>query len=304
MIDLHSHSNASDGDLSPSELVEAAHKKGIKALALTDHDTIAGLEEAKTAAEKSGLRFIPGVELEINPEAPDFFVPDLVINGEFHLLGLGIQSITKDLTDTLTYLEEERDKRNHLILEKMKEAGINAEYAEIEAFAHGGAGRKEGALPPEGKIIVARPHFGAFLISRKIVRTQQQAFNRYLGKGRPFYVPKKGLSFATAASLIHESGGIAVLAHPMSLYLGWSKLSGLFARLKELGLDGIEAWHPTARVQDCKRLEELARLSNLHVTAGSDFHGSARPERRLGVTAGDRAIEDSFLEAIPELARL
>jgi predicted metal-dependent phosphoesterase TrpH len=308
VIDLHTHSSASDGDLRPADLVKTAAARGIRAIALTDHDTISGLDEAETAAREAGITLIPGVELEINAEAPGFSIPGLAINGEFHLLGLGIRRPTGSFVETLRYLGGARDRRNREILEKMKNAGIEADYRDIEAFAGGRAagsnGNDRAADGMNRPVLVGRPHFGAFLIKKKIVKNQEQAFKRYLGKGRPFYVPKKGLAFAAATEMIHESGGIAVLAHPMSLYVAWGKLPALLGRLRELGLDGIEAWHPTAKPGVCKRLDELGRSFHLYVTAGSDFHGSARPERRLGYTAGDRAIEDVFLTDIPPLVRL
>lgn len=294
VIDLHAHSSDSDGDLRPRRLFETARDKGIRALALTDHDTIAGLDEAAHAAGDCGVQFIPGVELEISAEDSAFASLGFAVNGEFHLLGLGLRSPSARFVAALQNLKAEREKRNRLILDKMREAGIEGSYADIEAFAGGASGAGRGA-------IVGRPHFGAFLISRKIVRSQEQAFKRYLGKGRPFYVQKKGLAFSEAAALIHESGGIAVVAHPMSLYLSWGRLPGFLACLKELGLDGVEAWHPTTKVKTCKRLEELGRTLGLYITAGSDFHGSARPERKLGHTAGGNKIEDRFLEEIPPL---
>ncbi|MDR1505911.1 MAG: PHP domain-containing protein [Treponema sp.] len=302
MIDLHTHSSASDGDLRPAELIKTASEKGIRALALTDHDTISGLAEAETAARNAGIALIPGVELEINAEISGS-IPGLAINGEFHLLGLGIRCPTGLFVERLKFLGNARDRRNRLILEKMNDAGIKADYREIEAYA--GGGRAAGGSAPAGHkpVLVGRPHFGAFLIGRKIVKNQEQAFKRYLGKGRPFYVPKEGLNFAEAADMIHQSGGIAVLAHPMSLYVAWGRLPGLFGRLREMGLDGIEAWHPTAKVRACKRLDELGRSFHLYITAGSDFHGSARPERRLGHSAGDRPIEDTFLTDIPPLEK-
>jgi predicted metal-dependent phosphoesterase TrpH len=135
-----------------------------------------------------------------------------------------------------------------------------------------------------------------------VVKNRQQAFLRYLGKGKPFYVPKPGLEFAKALEAIRNAGGIPVLAHPMSLYVSWGKLPELAADLTAQGLAGIEAWHPTAKVRSCRRLEELGRTLGLYITAGSDFHGESRPDRKLGVTAGDRKIEDFFLESIPPLA--
>jgi 3',5'-nucleoside bisphosphate phosphatase len=286
MIDLHTHSSASDGDLSPSMLMEKAARLGLKAIALTDHDTIAGLEDAQNSALKLNIQFIPGVELEIETGRQ---VP--AINGEFHLLGLGICNFSAEFLEALTFLAGARDRRNLEIVKKINAAGIEAEYDEIKSFAGGFEGFRDG--------MVGRPHFGAFLISRKIVKDQEQAFRQWLGKGRPFYVPREGLEFRKAVRLIHQTGGKAVLAHPMSLYVSWGRLPTLMASLKRKGLDGLEAWHPTATVAACKRLDELGRALGLWVTAGSDYHGSARPERKLGYTAGDRMINDDFLD-VPE----
>ncbi|MDR2768458.1 MAG: PHP domain-containing protein, partial [Treponema sp.] len=213
MIDLHTHSTASDGDLTPEKLAEFAAKRGLGAFALTDHDTIAGLLGAQRAAERLGIRFIPGVELEIqteNAEGGEFSPGIPPVNGEFHLLGLNLRRILPEFTAELTFLAQARERRNHLMLEKMRAAGIEADYGEIAAFAGGD--------------LVGRPHFGFFLVKRRLVRNQKQAFDRYLGKGRAFYVPRAGLGFARAVELIHGAGGKAVLAHPMSLYLSWNKL--------------------------------------------------------------------------------
>jgi predicted metal-dependent phosphoesterase TrpH len=302
MIDLHTHSSASDGELNPAQLVEKAAGKGIKALALTDHDTISGLEEAENASKSHKICLIPGVELEIqaefrennteNKENSVISGPTIhKIGGEFHLLGLGISPKAEELLSALDYQAKARERRNREMVEKIREAGIPADYEEIKAFA--------GQGPKLAGRIIGRPHFGAFLISRKIVKNQEQAFKRWLGKGKPFYIPKESLDFSVAVRLIHEAGGVAILAHPLSLYVSWGRLPGLLALLKEKGLDGIEAWHPNARVRDCKRLEELGRSLGLLITAGSDFHGAMRPERKLGVTAGDRKIGDEFLAGIP-----
>jgi predicted metal-dependent phosphoesterase TrpH len=266
-------------------LMEKAARLGLKAIALTDHDTVAGLEEAKNAALKLNIRFIPGVELEIESGTQE--IP--AINGEFHLLGLGISNFSAEFLDALAFLAGARDRRNLEMVKKMNAAGIAVEYDEIKAFVGGLEGFRNG--------MVGRPHFGAFLISRKIVKDQEQAFRQWLGKGRAFYVPKEGLKFRNAVRLIHQAGGKAVLAHPMSLYVSWGRLPALMASLKRNGLDGLEAWHPTATVAACKRLDELGRNLKLWVTAGSDYHGSARPERKLGYTAGGRKIADDFLDS-------
>jgi len=283
MIDLHTHSTASDGSLSPSGLMAEAAKRGISVIALTDHDTVNGLDEAAGAAKELGIRFIPGVELEI--------LRDTDSGGEFHLLGLGISWLSPEFLAALKELAHRREERNLEIVDRMNKAGIAVSYDEIRALA--GDGGISG-LKDDGHSI-GRPHFAAFLVKQKIVRNREQAFVRYLGKGKPFYIPKAGLEFEQAAALIRACGGLAILAHPMSLYMAWGRLPEYIKNLKARGLDGIEAWHPTAKVSACKRLEELGNKLELLITAGSDFHGEARPDRKLGITAGGRKIDEAFL---------
>ena len=279
MIDLHTHSKASDGSFTPSQLVALGAKFGISVLALTDHDTINGLAEGKKAAGDIGIGFIPGIELEISMPG--------AVSGEFHLLGLGIKEQDKDFTEAVMILSRAREERNREILKKMEILNIKATYDELTAFSGGHS--------------IGRPHFASLLVRKKVVRTPEQAFARYLGKGKPLYVPKTGLDFDLAVSVIHKTGGLAILAHPMSLYIAWGRLPEFIKNLKERKLDGLEAWHPTAKVKDCKQLEELAKSLNLYITAGSDFHGEVRPDRKLGITAGGKKIERSMLDAMPEL---
>jgi predicted metal-dependent phosphoesterase TrpH len=282
MIDLHTHSTASDGSYSPAALIAEAAKRGFTAIALTDHDTIGGLEEAALAAVEYGIRFIHGVELEIAWNQ----------GGEFHLLGLGLNSPSPAFKAALEELARRRLDRNMEMIERMNKAGINVLYDDVISLA--------GGFKAVGHSI-GRPHFAAFLVKKRIVKNREQAFKRYLGKGKPFYIPKTGLEFEKAVEIIRDSGGITVLAHPMSLYTAWGRLPDLIKTLKEKGLDGLEAWHPNARVTDCKRLEEIGKKLGLYVTAGSDFHGEARPGRKLGITAGGKKIEESFLELPPFL---
>jgi predicted metal-dependent phosphoesterase TrpH len=281
MIDLHTHSTASDGSFSPSALIAEAVKRGLSAIALTDHDTIGGLNEAAKAAKENGIRFIPGIELEIAWGQ----------NGEFHLLALGLGELKSEFVTALEELARRRLDRNLEIIDRMNEAGIDVSYDDISNRA-------------DGHSSIGRPHFAAFLAKKKLVKNSSQAFSRYLGKGKPFYIPKTGLEFELALKIIHGSGGLAVLAHPMSLYVAWGKLPDLIESYKEKGLDGIEAWHPSANVSSCKRLEELGRKLGLYITAGSDFHGEVRRDRKLGFTAGGRKIDDSFLKDIPVLGAI
>jgi predicted metal-dependent phosphoesterase TrpH len=276
MIDLHTHSKASDGSLSPAALMEYASRRPLSAIALTDHDTIDGLAEAAREASRYGIRFIPGIEIEITWEP-----------GEFHLLGLGIRCPSPGLLRAVAELGEKREARNREIIERMRSAGITACWEDIRPFS--------------GGVFIGRPHFAAFLIQRGLAKNHEQAFAKYLGKGRPFYAPKEGLEFRRAVAMIQDSGGIAVLAHPMSLYVAWGRLPQLIKDLRDQGLDGIEAWHPTAKARTCRRLEALGKSLGLFITAGSDFHGEPRLDRKLGVTAGNLKIDERLLEAIPDL---
>jgi predicted metal-dependent phosphoesterase TrpH len=286
MIDLHTHSNASDGDYNPPQLVREAGKRGITALALTDHDTLGGLQSAQDEAHAMGIHFIPGIEINISWTA-EGGAPGIGPGGEFHLLGLGIRSPSPAFLAAIGDLSRRREARNREILDRMHELSIEATWEDVVALSGGHS--------------VGRPHFASLLVKRKIVKNREQAFDRYLKAGMPLYVPKAGLAFAEAAALIRESGGISVLAHPMSLYVAWGRLPDLVKVLKDGGLMGIEAWHPTAKAKACRRLEELGRTLGLYITEGSDFHGSIRPDRKLGCSNRGREISDAILEAIPGL---
>jgi len=275
MVDLHSHSTASDGRLTPTELVALAASRRLSALALTDHDTVGGLTEAAQACATHGIRFVPGIELEVEAEA-----------GEFHLRGLGITQWDTGWVEGLVELQALRDQRNRKIFEKMREAGIQGDFDEVRALASGGQ--------------VGRPHFARFLVNRGKVNTVQDAFVHFLGRGQLFYEKKAALPLDRALALIHGGGGLAVVAHPFSLQLNLADLEVKLGEWKALGLDGIEAWHPGAEPRQCRRLEGLAARWGLRVSAGSDFHGDNRPGRQLGLTSGGRPIDPKFLEDLFE----
>lgn len=273
MVDLHTHSTASDGRLSPSELVALAAGRGLSALALTDHDTVAGLSEAASACHSRGLAFVPGIELEVESET-----------GEFHLLGLGFTQWESGWVDGLGELQALREDRNRRIFQRMIEAGIVGDYEEVRELASGGQ--------------VGRPHFARFLVNRGKVETLQDAFVHFLGRGQLFYEKKAAFPLEKALALVHGGGGLALVAHPLSLQLSFAALEEKLPVWKEMGLDGLEAWHPGAEPRQCRRLEALAEKYGLKVSAGSDFHGDNRPDRKLGLTAGARPIGPEVLEAL------
>ncbi len=281
MIDLHIHTNASDGQYSPAELIQKAAEKGVSVLAVTDHDTVAGLAEAGASAEKADITFVPGIELNI--EWP---------TGEFHLLGLGIRNISSSLREIITALQKNREERNFGMIAKMKEDGIDASYEELQALFP--------ARP------IGRPHFAAYLVEKKLVRNRQQAFDKYLAKGRKWYVDRAGANLDESVQAIVDSGGVPVIAHPLSLYLSWGRMDDVLEDIHGRGVEGLEAYHPGAREVDCERLEKLARAHNFFVTAGSDFHGEKiRADRKIGHTCGGRKIDDRFYydELLPHLSR-
>lgn len=273
MIDLHTHSNASDGELSPAELIGLGIKNGLRALALTDHDTVAGIAEARARAAELGLEFIAGVEIEID------FDP-----GEFHLLGLGLDEKNPALLRALAELADARAFRNEQIVELFHREGISINLEEIGTLA--------------GTQRIGRPHIAEALVRNGLVKGRQEAFDKYLGKSRPFYLSKDCLALEDALRLIHGAGGLAVVAHPYSLFIGKPKLAALMDEWKTMGIEGIEAYHPAAKLGQCRILERMARQRGFLVTAGSDFHSLKKPECGIGRSAGGQAIDDSYYEEL------
>lgn len=281
MIDLHSHSTASDGILSPADSARYAVEKGLSVWALTDHDTVSGLYDAAKVCLENEIIFVPGIE--INVQWP---------TGEFHLLGLGLQKYSEDLRDVVEKADEARKNRNLELIEKMNKDGIDVTLEELESkFTESQIGR---------------PHFAAFMVEKKIVKRRQDAFDKYLNRGRPWYVPHEGIDLDVAVEAIKSAGGVPVLAHPLSLYVSWGKMEETITKIRNHGVEGLEAWHPQARINEGFKLETLAKKLGMIVTAGSDFHGlGVRKDRHLGKTSGDRKIEDRFYfdELLPKLGK-
>jgi 3',5'-nucleoside bisphosphate phosphatase len=251
-VDLHSHSTASDGSKSPSALVAAAKAAGLAAIALTDHDTMAGVAEAASAGEQAGVRVVPGVELSA--------VDD---DREVHLLGLHIQRPAV-LEDALRTFRDTRETRARQIVEKLNTLGVTISFEDVLARA--------------GDAAIGRPHVARVLIEGGWARDSRDAFDRYLGAGRPAYVPKHRLSVADAITLIHAGGGIAVVAHP-----GPDGRRETLERYAGLGLDGVEVRHPGHTTEDMNRLGALAAFLGLLPSGGSDWHGASEGPRVLGV---------------------
>ena len=263
-IDLHAHTTASDGTLTPAELVNLAHESGLVALAITDHDTVGGVEEACRAGERMGIEVVTGVEIsaEFSPE-------------EMHVLGYFVDPESADLQETITWVQRSRRERNPAIAARLNELGIPLTMEEVAEYANGG--------------LIGRPHFAQALIARGVVESTQEAFDRFLKPGAPAYVAKVKLEPALAIEGIHKAGGVAVLAHPRQLEMkNDEELFKLVGSLKDSGLDGVECYYSNLPRGVTATYMDMARKFDLAITGGSDFHGATKPYIHLGeVSEGD-----------------
>ena len=272
-IDLHAHTTASDGSLTPAELVGKAHALGLTALAVTDHDTLAGLAEARAAARGIGLDLVPGVELSVEDDA-----------GRFHLLGYGFDPGNEGFAQTLITLRRSRAARNEQMAQKMAALGLPVTMDDVRAEAG------------EDAQVIARPHFARALIKKGVVTSVAQAFDKYLSTGKPLYLPKEVLTPHDAIALIHGAGGVAVMAHPGLVPLDEAALADRLESLaREDGLDGLEAYYSQHSPADTDRFLALAAHLGLLVTGGSDFHGIAKPHVPLGVVFNGKPASPTLL---------
>ncbi|MGI4790392.1 MAG: PHP domain-containing protein [Janthinobacterium lividum] len=281
-IDLHAHTTASDGSLSPTELVRKAQGIGLAALAVTDHDTISGLAEAAAAAQEMGLDFVPGVELSVEDAG-----------GRFHLLGYGFDPDFAELQEKLVDLRRSRAARNNQMAEKMAALGLPVTMDDVRDAAH-----KHSENGEESEVI-ARPHFAQALIAKGVVGSVQEAFDTYLASGKPLYQPKEVLTPFDAIALLHRAGGVAVMAHPGLVPLSESALAERVGSLhKDMGMDGIEAYYSQHSPAETERFLALARQHGLLVTGGSDFHGTPKPHVPLGIVFEGRPASIDLLETL------
>jgi len=265
LIDLHTHSTASDGTFEPSELVILAKNTGLKALALTDHDTTEGLKSAYETALEIGLPFVCGVEISVKFSGP----------GHFHLLGYFLKPEVPELKDTLERLQKARDERNKKMVEKLQALGISISMEELREVAKGEIGR---------------PHIANLLVKKGVVKSFEEAFEKYLKKGAPAYVPKALLSPQEAIELVLKAKGIPVLAHPVTLKLNYLELKNYLKELKDFGLMGIEVYYTEHSPEFTKVLLEYAKEFGFLVTGGSDFHGANKPDIKLGKGLGNLRV--------------
>lgn len=277
-IDLHVHSTVSDGTLSPTELVDHAVKLGLSAFALTDHDTIRGVAEAK---ERAAWHTSQGRPIEVYSGVE---ISAAYKNRDIHILGLFINEHDEILDRILTNFLENRNRRNERMLEKFAEYGIELTMEDLTADAD--------------SAVITRAHFATALMRKGLVSSVQEAFEKYVGDNAPCYIPREFMSPEQAISSIKKAGGVPVLAHPLLYNLPHDELYALVDRLKKAGLKGIEVYYSNNRGQDEVNVKALANHFGLVATGGSDFHGSVKPHIELGVGKGNLKIPYSVLENV------
>lgn len=255
-IDLHIHSTISDGTMSPSEIVAFAARKGLSAIAITDHDSVDGVGEAIDKGKELGVEVVAGVELSVRYK-----------KGSAHLLGYLFDYESVALHQALSRLQEGRVVRNKEIISRLNKLGIAMQYAELEKIAGPGE--------------CGRPHIARLLINKNVVRTMDEAFEKYLGHGAKAYASRFIYDAAEAIALLKDAGGVSVLAHPFQLGRQVDLFRELLLEMVDMGLDGIEVYYPSHTRQFRKQLMVFAKQHGLLLTGGSDFHGSIRPGTSL-----------------------
>ncbi len=274
MIDLHVHTTASDGTMSPTEMVCHAHSCGLSAVAVTDHDTVEGVEEALVAGAEEGIEVVPGIEISAEHSL-----------GTLHILGYYIRHEDPCFLERISVLQQARNERNPRIIDRLREAGIAITMEQVEHEAATGQ--------------VGRPHFAKVMVQQGYVRTVRQAFDRYLKKGAQAYVDKYRFAPDAAIGCIRDAGGVAVLAHPAVIGRhSTAVLQDLVAELSACGLQGIEVYYPEHSPRQQQLYANLARKFNLVETGGSDFHGTRVNGTEIGTGRGSLHVPDELLQIL------
>jgi len=278
-IDLHIHTTASDGTFTPEQVISHAHQLKLKAIAITDHDTVAGSKEALRSGIPPSLGFLTGVEISSTP--PPFYPG----SGSFHLLGYSIRLDDPKLNRTLAKLQQARKNRNPAIINRLNELGISITLDEV---------RKEAG---EGQL--GRPHIAQLLVKKRVVASIDAAFDQFLGTGKPAYVDKQRVECFKAIEIILDAGGVPVLAHPGLLdYKNENQLDELIGKLKKAGIQGVEVYYSGHTPDQTLLYAELAKRHDLLMTGGSDFHGAIQPEIEMGSGQGDLIVPFELFEKL------
>ncbi|MCU0590190.1 MAG: PHP domain-containing protein [Desulfobacterales bacterium] len=280
-IDLHIHSTASDGTLSPAEIIALALQLGLGAISITDHDSIAGSREALIGGIPATLGFLTGVEISAEPP------PSYSGAGSIHILGYGLRLDDPELNRTLEKLQDSRRQRNPEIISRLNKQGISIRLEEVEREAADGQ--------------PGRPHIAKLLVKKGVVKSFDEAFDRYLGNGKPAYVDKFRIESVHAIELINAAGGIPVLAHPCLLELGRvEQLDELLQDMLSMGLKGLEVFYPQHSFEQTRQYADLARRHDLLITGGTDFHGDIQPGIQMGFGKGDFHVPFALYEKLIE----
>lgn len=270
-IDLHTHSTASDGTDSPSQLVQRAIEKNLSAIAITDHDTVSGVEEALQTAKELPITVIPGIELSCSYQ-----------NKDLHILGYYIDYTNKSFLCQLEKLKNRRNYRNEQMRKKLEEHGILLTMEQIQGHAK--------------QSVITRAHFAKAMEEAKYIKSKDEAFSKYIGDGCPCFVPKLQFSPKEAIHLIQSAGGLAVLAHPLIYKFSYQELDTLICELKSYGLIGVEVYHSSHNISNSGNLRELIRQYDLLPTGGSDYHGTNKVNVELGYGYGGMTLSHSLLD--------
>lgn len=279
IIDLHVHSTASDGTFTPTELIAEAKRAGLSAMALTDHDTTSGVKEAMAAAEKENIELIPGIELSTD------------YNGkEVHIVGLYIDIENQELKEQTAAFRACRDNRNELIIEALQKEGFDITMEALKA--------------ENPDCVITRANIARFLFQHGMIKSVQEAFDKYIGDGCKCYINRFKVTPTDAVKLIKQAGGIAILAHPLLYHMSTVNLQKLIDELKEAGLDAIEAIYSTYTTGEEQLMKRIAKENGLLISGGSDFHGSNKPRIKLAVGYGHLYIPYSVLTDLKQYCHI
>lgn len=270
-IDLHTHSTFSDGTFTPLQLVKYAEEKGLKAFALTDHDTTDGVKEAKSI--ETNVEVISGVEISTRYDKK-----------EIHIVGLYVNENDADLNKQLKYYREKRVTRNFEILEKLNSLGVNITIDDVKESCTGD--------------VISRAHIAKALVSKGFVGSYTEAFDRYLGDNKCAYVPRETLNYEESMELITKAGGVPVLAHPLLYKMSDTNLENMMVKLRQKGLKAVEVYYSTHSNSDTQHIMAMANRVGLIYSGGSDFHGATKPKIDMGTGMGKLAVPYEILEKI------
>ncbi len=276
-LDLHLHTTHSDGSCTSTEVIDLAHKAGVTALAITDHDITTGIPEATVAGQEHGIDVIPGIEIS-----------SIMGTSELHILGYFLDYQDARLNERLARLRDSRHRRNPKIIERLQAAGIDITYEEVRALA--------------GTDSVGRPHIARVLMEKGVVTSAKEAFDLWLADGRPAYVPRELPAPSDAMQWIREAKGLPVLAHPTWVKTTEGTLTDLVRQLKANGLDGVEVHYSTHSPRQTRDYLALAKQLDLLVTGGSDFHGLTKPDIDVGVGKGTLHVPGTLLDKLKNAA--